>query len=280
MIEKIKFILFAFVILSFTSGCSNEEVNPIGNTLDPEKIDLNCGLKIVYRNNLASGIEYSSSFETGFGSDTLEYRNYADSSLINYTIYTYDNENKVILSQVYDINDVLESEKTTEYWPNGEKKREKRVRKKVETLYDKTNNAFEYSFDEKGKVVDYKTFDHTGDMIYHITYTNFYEGELLVKSIRDHIIDRFDAITEYTYNPDGTNKETIVRDLSGEMSSRSTYEYLEGQIILNSYSSDNSIPFSISKTYINKNNITLKTEILNGDGLTQVENFYIYDCSK
>tara|TARA_R110002012_G_scaffold114079_1_gene260220 strand:+ start:19014 stop:19841 length:828 start_codon:yes stop_codon:yes gene_type:complete len=273
---KINFKHLISTVLLFTIclSCSDNAPEP-----DSEGIDSSCELEVVYRDNKSSSVTSTVYVDSGYGSDRVEYRELADSSLVYYMTFEYNGQNQVTLSKRFDMNDVLESEKTIEYWPSGEKKMIKTERKKIETLSDKTNAIQESYFDEKGNIEEYKNFNISGSIVYHTLYTNTYEGDKLVEAYRDHLVDRHDATLEYTYNSEGLIQEILTKDINGEVTFKTEYEYSDDMNEVKRYSNGGTSLSGSEKTFFNENDTILKTQSLSGDGSIRVEHSYSYNCS-
>ncbi|MBL3658427.1 hypothetical protein [Fulvivirga sediminis] len=246
---------------------------------EPESIDSSCDLKVVYRDSKNSNRISTSYVNDGYGSDTVEYREYADSSLVYYMTFEYNSQTQVTLAKRFDMNGVLGSEQSTEYWPTGKKKMTKVVRKKLETLYDKTNTTQESYFDENGKIIEYKNLNNSGSLMNHVVYTNTYDEGKLVKAIRDDLFYNYDAIVEYSYNSDGLIDEMVTKNMSEEVTARTKYEYGEGINEVKRYSSDGTVLIGSEKFFRDENDKILKTQSLEADGSIRNEHHYSYKCS-
>jgi len=269
-----KHFFSTLVLFSICLSCSDNAPEP-----DSESINSSCVLEVVYRDNKSSSVTSTMYIDNGHGSDTVEYRELADSSLVYYMTFEYNSESQVTLSKRFDMNDVLESEKTLEYWPSGERKMVKTERKKIETLSDKTNHIQESYFDEKGNIEEYKNFNISGSIVYHTLYTNTYEGDKLVEAFRDHVVDRHDATLEYTYNSEGLIQEVLTKDMNGEVTFRTVYEYGDDMNEIKKYSDGGTSLYGSEKTFFNEDDAIVKTQSLKGDGSIRVEHSYSYNCS-
>lgn len=279
MKNSFKHLIYIILPFAICVSCTEDEPNPSNNETDPELIDSSCGLDVVYRDNKSSNNTSTAFVDNGYGSDTVEYREYADSSLVYYMTFEYNSQNQVTLSKRFDMNDVLESEQTLEYWPSGEKKMVKTVRKKLETLYDETNTTQESYYDENGNTTEYKNFSNSGSIKNHLVYTNTYEGGELVTAFRDDLIYSFDAILEYTYNSDGLIEEIITKNMDGEVTYKTVHEYSDGLHEVKRYSVGGTALSGSTKTFLNKNDIILKTQSLKEDGSIRVEHYFTYNCT-
>jgi len=269
-----KHLISTLVLFSICLSCSDNAPEP-----DSESIDSSCVLEVVYRDNKSSSVTSTVYVDSGYGSDTVEYRELADSSLVYYMTFEYNGESQVTHSKRFDMNDVLESEKTIEYWPSGERKMIKTERKKIETLSDKTNVIQESNFDEQGNIEEYKNFDISGFIVYHTLYTNTYEGDKLVEAFRDHLVDRHDATLEYTYNSDGLIQEVLTKNMNGEVTLRTVHEYGGDMKEIKRYSDGGTSLYGSEKTFFNEDDTIMKTQSLKGDGSIRVEHSYSYNCS-
>lgn len=269
-------ILLLVVVLAIS--CKSDEVNPENNQVDPDNFTAACGLATVYRNSQGKS-STTIYIKTGYGSDKVEYRELSDSSLVYYTTFVYNDQDQVTLSRRFDVDDVLESEETIEYWPNGKRKKVKTERKKLETLSDKTNTTQESIFDENGNIKEYRNMTNSGTLVNHHLYTNTYDGDLLVKVFRDDQMYSYDAISEYSYNADGTLNEFISKDIDGNITGRTEYKYSDEVAEVLSYNSSGTL-IRTEKTFRNKNKVILKTQSLQGNGNVDIEHFYSYNCSK
>lgn len=253
----------------------------VKNFSENDKVTSSCGLTKVYRNNVKSGSITTIYHETGFGADTLIYLNFQDSSLINYTTFSYDDNGNVIENKVLDKNKIPQTITTIEYWANGNQRFRRVERVTLETIFDHANALQESHFDEMGNIILFKNYSSSNSLSNFHLYTNTYNGELLTKSVRNDQIWSFDAITEYSYNENGKKLETIERDFNNNFKGRRVYFYDENNNLINieNYGATNVIS-NTQSFLVNTNGVVLKTIETGSDGKVSLEHYREYTCKE
>ncbi len=273
----IKKTAFFIAVLGVQVGCTDKDDPAKTATKDP---DATCGLVKVYRDNKNKNVVSTLLHKDGYGSDTVYYYNKADTSLINYTTYLYNQDRKVIERKIFGPKNVLETVTTLEYWPNGQPKFQRVERKLLATLFDQANARQESKFDEKGNITEYKNFSTANSLMNHLTYVNTYNNERLQKSVRQDHLYTFSGTSEYTYNAKGLKSVVTNKNLNGEITGKTEFLYNDkDQLVeLKNYSGTT---LTVSEAYVlNGNGVLLQSQQKLSDGAIQAEHHYQYDCSK
>lgn len=280
---KLKLIVKQSLIITtilLVSCDPNENLTEDQKTLSEDDIDGTCGLTKVYHDQKLR-LDNVLFIETGITSDTVFYYNYSDSSLINYTLFEYDDKGNVIEKKIYDPQNNLESIEVTEYWENGKKKNKNYTRIKQENSNDFIYAHKDYKYDEHGNVTEFLQSDPNYSIeVYHYTYINTYENDLIVKAIKTDLAHggQFSGILEYSYNPSGLISSSVLNDYLGNLVARNEYNYNDSDFL------EESIVYFDTGLYqkinydLNINGVILNTKIENSDGELWVENHFYYSC--
>jgi len=176
--------------------------------------------------------------DTGYLLESSEYN--SDGSLMQKEVFEYDKKNNRITELLYTESDKIDQRIEIKYntlrlpIKQFTKDDKGRVFQKTTFLYDERNNLIQQSgYDERGKLAEksYYTYDDKGNLILYTGYGEFDNRKI-----------------SYKYDNDNRIIESMCVDIQGNFVEKITYQY------------ENS-PQSVRKTYLDKDNKPLKSEL-------------------
>ena len=197
---------------------------------------------LIDANKMQKGERISSTFKqynfAGFLLESSEYN--PDSSLMQKEIFEYDKKNNRITELLYTESDKIDQRIEIKYntlrlpVKMFTKDDKGRVFQKTTFLYDERSNlTLQTGYDERGKMAEksYYSYDDKGNLILYTGYGEFDNRKI-----------------SYKYDKDNRIIQSVCIDIQGNFVEKITYQY------------ENS-PQSVRKTYLNKDDKPLKSEL-------------------